>query len=133
MNEEFGRRERKQFPKKDKPGRGASSRREKGPSPPRVLLCHCLKCDDEWTARMQLVVDPEPSKDKSRGRGRNQKKLVWIFEPESFERCRNCGAKTIKTQNAKTDLQGRVKLHIASKSLNSLSFEDDLTIEDDNV
>jgi Holliday junction resolvase RusA-like endonuclease len=82
---------------------------------------------------MQLVVDPEPSKDKSRGRGRNQKKLVWIFEPESFERCRNCGAKTIKTQNAKTDLQGRVKLHIASKSLNSLSFEDDLTIEDDNV
>lgn len=143
MTEEFGKREKKQFSKTDKPERGASNRKEKGPSPPRVLLCHCQKCDNEWTVHMQLVAEagpkqlviyPGPPKPKTRGRVRNQKKLVWIFEPESFEVCNNCGARSINIQNAKTDLEGRVKLHLASRSPNSLSLEDDSTTEeDDNV
>jgi len=133
MNEEFGQKERKRFSKIDGPGRGASNRKPKAAPPPRVLLCHCLKCDDQWKVQMELVVDPEPPKEKPRGKFRNQKRLVWIFPPESFEACNNCGAKTITTLNARTDSVGRIKLHMVNVIPGSLSLEeDDLTIEEDN-
>lgn len=133
MNEEFGQKERKRFSKIGGPGRGASNRKPKVPPPPRVLLCHCLKCDDQWKVQMELIVDPEPPKEKPRGKFRNQKKMVWIFPPESFESCGNCGSKTVTATNARTDITGRVKLHVLSTIPKSLSLEeDDLTVEEDN-
>ena len=133
MNEEFGQKERKRFSKIDGPGRGASNRKPKVSPPPRVLLCHCLKCDSQWKVQMEFVVDPEPPKEKPRGRFRNLKRMVWIFPPESFEECENCGAKTITTLNAKTDSFGRVKLNMLNLIPGALSLEDDdLTIEDDD-
>ena len=104
--------------------------------PPRALLCHCLKCDDKWTVRMQLVQDPEPV--KTRGRGKNQKRMVWIFPPESFDHCEGCGAKNgknlydqkvIDSTLARTDSMGRVKLHIPGSLNPALPLEDDLVQE----
>jgi len=129
MIEEYGKREKKRFLKKGEAGRGASGRKNKVPSPPRVLLCHCLKCDDKWRVGMQLIADPEASKEKSRSKYKQQK-MVWVFPPESFESCNSCGSKTVTTISAKTDMIGRIKLHMVNSIPVSLSLEDDLTMGD---
>lgn len=108
--------------------------------PPRALLCHCLKCDDKWTVRMQLIQDPEPA---PKGRGRkNQKRMVWIFPPESFEECGGCGAKNrgelrvVDIILARTDGGGRMKMHIPgyqqspSVEVTSLNMEDNDLVQE---
>ena len=79
--------------------------------PPRLMMCHCQKCDARWASQMQLVPDPEPQPKK---RGRGQKKMVWVFPLESFDRCEECGSRgeVIDSVLVKTNGVGQVKCHI---------------------
>lgn len=109
-------------------------REDRTVKPPRVLLCHCRKCDEKWTARMTLVADPEAPKEKPKGkfRGDRQKRMVWIFPPESFEHCKSCGARSqsgdgsvISCTLVHTDIAGRVKLTTKQPLPEALGIEDD--------
>ena len=105
--------------------------------PPRVLLCHCQKCDERWTVRMTLVPDPEPA--PKRSRGRMQKRMVWIFPPEGFDQCRECGAKNAKSFNdqkvistilVRTNGVGQVKVHIPGALTPVITLEEDDLVQE---
>jgi len=116
----------------------AESLKEK---PPRALLCHCLKCDNKWTVRMQLVPDLDTSTGKSNRKRDRQKRMVWIFPLDSFDTCHGCGAqngqdpknsKVINSILARTDGDGRIKLTRAKPTL-MLDMEDELVEEQEQI
>lgn len=92
--------------------------------PPRILLCFCQKCEAKWFVRMKMVPDPNPrpvQHNKRRKMGRPQRRYLWIYPPEEFERCPKCricttpGSKNqlILTKVVHTDENGRIKLRLA--------------------
>jgi hypothetical protein len=92
-----------------------NSNRQSTP-PLRILLCNCLKCDNKWNVKPELVPSPEGQESKNKRYGKPTPQMVWIFPPEHFEQCKGCGTKnpkgsnSIRTKLVKVDDQGRVCL-----------------------
>ena len=67
-----------------------------------------------------------------------QKRMVWVFPPEGFDQCRECGAKNAKSFNdqkvistilVRTNGVGQVKVHIPG----AIVVPFNCTLEDDLV
>lgn len=86
-------------------------------APPKALLCRCVKCDNKWTVRMQLIQDtttpPMIKPKKKRSRNRPKPKLYWAFDNSEFESCHECNNFEIQTTVVAVDENGYIKLHIA--------------------